>query len=65
MKVIVKNGEPIDKALKRFKRNCNNAGLIRDMRRGTQYEKPTSTRRKNKRERLKTLRRLQAARLSQ
>jgi small subunit ribosomal protein S21 len=64
VKVIVKNNEPIDKALRRFKRSCNNAGLIRDMRRLTQFEKPTTCRRKQKRERAKALRRLQITRNS-
>ncbi|MGE4158927.1 MAG: 30S ribosomal protein S21 [Planctomycetota bacterium] len=64
VKIFVKNGENVEKALKRFKRNCNNAGILRDTRKLTQYDKPTAVRRKAKRERLKSLRRLQQARLT-
>ena len=39
--VRVKEGEPFNIALKRFKRACEKAGLMPDIRRLEFYEKPT------------------------
>ena len=45
--VIVRDKEPFEKALKRFKKACEKAGIMSDMKRNQHYEKP-SERRKRK-----------------
>lgn len=47
--VKVGKNESLDSALKRFKRNCQKAGVMQDMRKHDHYEKP-SIRRKKKSE---------------
>ena len=47
--VQVKDGESIDSALRRFKRNCAKAGIQQEIRKREHYEKP-SVRRKKKSE---------------
>ncbi len=44
--VIVKEGESIDSALRRFKRNCAKAGIQQEIRKREFYEKPGVKRRK-------------------
>jgi small subunit ribosomal protein S21 len=46
-KIIVEEGEPIDRALKRFKKECQKAGIPAEVRRREFFEKP-SVRRKRK-----------------
>lgn len=43
--VNVKENESIDKALKRFKKKFEKAGVIRELRSRTFYEKPSISRR--------------------
>ena len=45
--VRVKEGESFDSALKRFKKKCEKAGVLSDLRRHQHFEKP-SDRRKRK-----------------
>ena len=45
--VIIRNEEPFEKALKRFKKSCEKAGIISDMKKHQHFEKP-SERRKRK-----------------
>ena len=45
--INVKENESIDKALKRFKKKCEKAGVMADLRRHQHFEKP-SERRKRK-----------------
>lgn len=45
--VIVREQEPFEKALKRFKKACEKAGIISDMKKHQHFEKP-SERRKRK-----------------
>ena len=47
--VIVKEGESLDNALRRFKRQCAKAGIQQEIRKREHYEKP-SVRRKKKSE---------------
>ena len=47
--VIVKEGESLDNALRRFKRQCANDGIQQEIRKREHYEKP-SVRRKKKSE---------------
>ena len=45
--VVVREYEPFEKALKRFKKACEKAGVISDMKKHQHFEKP-SERRKRK-----------------
>ena len=45
--VRVRQGEPFEQALKRFKKQCKKAGIYSEIRRRSHYEKP-SVRRKRK-----------------
>ncbi len=45
--VVVEENEPIDRALKRFKKECQKSGIPAELRRREHYEKP-SVRRKRK-----------------
>ncbi len=44
--VKVKENEPFDVALRRFKRSCEKAGVLAEVRRREFYEKPTSVRKR-------------------
>jgi small subunit ribosomal protein S21 len=44
--VKVKENEPFDIALRRFKRSCEKAGVLADVRKREFYEKPTSIRKR-------------------
>ncbi len=46
--VKVREGEPFDIALRRFKRACEKAGVIAEVRRREFYEKPTQVRKRKK-----------------
>ena len=46
--VKVKDNEPFDIALRRFKRSCEKAGVLAEVRRREFYEKPTSVRKRQK-----------------
>ncbi|MEA2064218.1 MAG: 30S ribosomal protein S21 [Gemmatimonadota bacterium] len=45
--VIIDEGESFDRALKRFKKKCEKAGILSDLRKHRHFEKP-SERRKRK-----------------
>lgn len=44
--VKVKDNEPFDVALRRFKRSCEKAGILAEVRRREHYEKPTTRRKR-------------------
>lgn len=44
--VKVRDNEPFDVALRRFKRSCEKAGILSEIRRREFYEKPTSIRKR-------------------
>ena len=44
--VRVKENEPFDIALRRFRRSCEKAGVLTEVRRREFYEKPTSVRKR-------------------
>ncbi len=46
--VKVKENEPFDVALRRFKRSCEKAGVLSEVRRREHYEKPTQERKRKK-----------------
>jgi len=47
--IILKDNESLDSALRRFKRSCQKAGVLSEIRKREHYEKP-SVRRKKKSE---------------
>ncbi len=46
--VKVKENEPVDVAIRRFKRACEKAGVLADVRKREFYEKPTQARKRKK-----------------
>ena len=44
--IKVKENEPFDVALRRFKRSCEKAGILSEVRRREFYEKPTQERKR-------------------
>ena len=44
--VRVRENEPFEYALRRFKRSCEKAGVLSEMRRREYYEKPTQERKR-------------------
>ena len=44
--VKVKEGEPVDVAIRRFKRSCEKAGVLADVRKREFFEKPTQERKR-------------------
>ena len=44
--VKIKENEPFDIALRRFKRSCEKAGVLAEVRRREFYEKPTAVRKR-------------------
>lgn len=56
VRILVKNGEPLEKTLRRLRKICNNEGVTRDVKRSSVYEKPSERRRRKERERIKALR---------
>ena len=44
--VRVRENEPFDVAMRRFKRACEKAGILTEIRRREYYEKPTSVRKR-------------------
>ncbi len=59
--ITVKEGESLESALRRFKRDCANAGILSEIKKREYYEKPSLIRKKaieavkRKRERKKKL----------
>ncbi|HCW5626935.1 TPA: 30S ribosomal protein S21 [Acinetobacter baumannii] len=46
--VKLKEGEPVDVTIRRFKRSCEKAGVLADVRKREFYEKPTQERKRKK-----------------
>jgi small subunit ribosomal protein S21 len=46
--VTVKDGEPVERALRRFKKKIQDSGLLQDLKEREFYEKPTTTRKRKK-----------------
>ncbi len=44
--VIVKDGETVESALRRFKRKCEKAGILSELKKRQHYEKPSVKRKK-------------------
>jgi small subunit ribosomal protein S21 len=45
-KVIIKDNETLDSALRRFKRDCAKAGIMGEIRKREHYDKPSVKRKK-------------------
>jgi small subunit ribosomal protein S21 len=60
-KVVVKPDEPIEQALRRFKKICSKEGVINRSKRAARYEKPSERRRREEMDRIKTIRKAQKA----
>ena len=41
--IIIQDNEPIDRALRRYKKKYERAGILREFRRRTAFEKPSIT----------------------
>lgn len=48
LRVIVNDGDKIDKALKQFKRKCNNTKLVQQLRDRKEFQKPSEIARRQK-----------------
>ncbi len=46
--IKIKDNEPFDMALRRFKRSCEKSGILTEIRKREFYEKPTTRRKKAK-----------------
>ncbi|QJC36118.1 30S ribosomal protein S21 [Enterobacteriaceae endosymbiont of Donacia cincticornis] len=46
--IKIRDNEPFDLALRRFKRSCEKAGILSEVRRREFYEKPTTARKRAK-----------------
>ncbi|HFE53246.1 MAG TPA: 30S ribosomal protein S21 [Bacteroidetes bacterium] len=57
IRVVVGEGESIDSALNRFRRKCEQAQLLQDIKRTSHYVKPSQERRLQARKALRRLRR--------
>ena len=55
IKVEVKSNESLEAALRRFKRQCNDGGVFRLAKQNTWHEKRSDKRRRERRERLRTI----------
>ena len=44
--IRVRQNESIDKALRRFKKECEKAGIVREVRKASRFIKPSEKRRK-------------------
>ncbi|MBZ2279548.1 MAG: 30S ribosomal protein S21 [Buchnera aphidicola] len=53
--IKVRENEPFDVALRRFKRSCEKAGILAEIRRREFYEKPTTQRKRAKASAVKRL----------
>ncbi|MBM4083090.1 MAG: 30S ribosomal protein S21 [Planctomycetes bacterium] len=61
-KIAIKPNESMKDALKRFKKMCNNEGIISQLRRSAYYEKPSEKRRRAESTRLKNIRKFERLR---
>ena len=55
VRVSVAKDEPLERALKRLKKICDNEGMLGRIRHAKYYEKPSDRRRKDAKKRLKNI----------
>ncbi|MBC8322555.1 MAG: 30S ribosomal protein S21 [Candidatus Marinimicrobia bacterium] len=58
VEVTVRDGEPLEKALRRFKKKWERAGILRDVKKRAFYEKPSDTKRISRKKALRRMARL-------
>ena len=46
--VIIKPGEPFEKALKRWSKSCEKSGIISDVKKKQRYEKPSAEKKRKR-----------------
>ena len=46
IRVEGRSGEPLEKTLRRFKKQCEKEGLVKDIKKTSYYEKPSERRRR-------------------
>ena len=46
IRVDARSGEPLEKTLRRFKKQCEKEGLTKDIKKTSYYEKPSEQRRR-------------------
>lgn len=56
IRVQTRDNEPVDKALRRLRKLCNNEGITRRVKAKAYFEKPSEARRREGRERIKAIR---------
>lgn len=56
IRVQTRDNEPVDKALRRLRKLCNNEGITRRVKAKAYFEKPSEARRREGRERMKAIR---------
>ena len=58
VEVTVRDGEPLEKALRRFKKKWERAGILRDVKKKSFYEKPSDSKREARKKALRRMARL-------
>jgi small subunit ribosomal protein S21 len=59
--IKVRDGEPFEKAFKRFTKSCEKAGLMAEIRKHQRYEKPSEARKRKSNIARRKMRKLQNA----
>ena len=59
--IKIREGEPFEKAFKRFTKACEKAGLMAEIRKHQRYEKPSEARKRKSNIARRKMRKLQAA----
>lgn len=62
--VKIREGESIEEALRRFKRDCERNGILKEIRRREHYQSPSVRRKIQRQETLRKIRRLKRRRSS-
>lgn len=63
IKISVREDEPLESVLKRFKRICDKEGIKKALKQYSYYEKPSDRRRRKEKERLRNIRKQSKAKL--
>ncbi len=58
VEVTVREGEPLEKALRRFKKKWERAGVLRDLKKNSFYEKPSDAKRISRKKALRRMARM-------
>ncbi len=58
VEVTVREGEPLEKALRRFKKKWERAGVLRDVKKRAFYEKPSDAKRDSRKKALRRMARM-------